>query len=356
MSPPRLHVAEHLASGQLVPLEGDRAHYLRTVLRLRDGAEVRLFNAAPANGRGAWPWSRVLVESGWSACPSPEPGPTLAFAPIRRNRLDWLIEKAVELGVARLVPVLTERGVVRPDNALRLAAMAVEAAEQCERLTVPPSTAARQLAEWLGLRDGAAPLLFAEEARRCLAPGRGLAPLARGRAADVGPEGASPSASGRCCRRRRSPPRQPGRGGSCARDGRTLRSRQLATRAGPTLTGSHVASPRRDATTRCNAATGGRLSGLWCGGSEPSDRSALPQPDRQDRAGFLSLRGGRRCREQAQPADPAPARPPPVSLIRPEADLSCGCMMAGVSGWRSSASARRCRSCTSTVHRQPVAG
>jgi 16S rRNA (uracil1498-N3)-methyltransferase len=167
MSPPRLHVAEHLASGQLVPLEGDRAHYLRTVLRLRDGAEVRVFN----DGAGEWSGRlavvgrhKVEIRVERRLRPSlPEPGATLAFAPIRRNRLDWLVEKAVELGVARLVPVLTERGVVRPDNTQRLAAIAVEAAEQCERLTVPTIDTPRALANWLAVRDGSAPLLFAEE-------------------------------------------------------------------------------------------------------------------------------------------------------------------------------------------------
>jgi 16S rRNA (uracil1498-N3)-methyltransferase len=192
MSPPRLHVAGHLMAGQLVPLEGDRAHYLRTVLRLRDGAEVRVFNAS------AGEWSGRLATVGrhkveiWVEqrlrLPLPEPGATLAFAPIRRNRLDWLIEKAVELGVARLVPVLTERGVVRPDNAQRLAAIAVEAAEQCERLTVPAIDTPRPLDEWLAVRDGSAPLLFAEERGGALPL---VAALRRWPGAEllVGPEG-----------------------------------------------------------------------------------------------------------------------------------------------------------------------
>ena len=68
-----------------------------------------------------------------------ETGPVLHFVPFRRNRLDWLVEKAVELGVARLVPILTERTVVKLENPARLRAIAVEAAEQCGRLTVPDS-------------------------------------------------------------------------------------------------------------------------------------------------------------------------------------------------------------------------
>jgi hypothetical protein len=69
--------------------------------------------------------------------PAAEPGPALHFAPIRRNRLDWLVEKAAELGAAELVPLLTERTVVRLENPARLRAVAVEAAEQCGRLSVP---------------------------------------------------------------------------------------------------------------------------------------------------------------------------------------------------------------------------
>ena len=167
MSPPRLHVPDELAAGRMVPLAADRAHYLRTVLRLRDGALVRLFNATAGEWSGRIAASgRHRVEIELDRClraPMPEPGPTLVFVPIRRNRLDWLVGKAVELGVARLVPVLTERAVARPDNAARLAAIAVEAAEQCERLTVPGVEAPRTLAHWLAARDRAAPLLLALE-------------------------------------------------------------------------------------------------------------------------------------------------------------------------------------------------
>ena len=167
MSPPRLHVPDELAAGRMVPLAADRAHYLRTVLRLRDGALVRLFNATAGEWSGRIAASgRHRVEIELDRClraPMPEPGPTLVFVPIRRNRLDWLVEKSVELGVARLVPVLTERAVARPDNAVRLAAIAVEAAEQCERLTVPGVDAPQALGHWLEVRDPTVPLLLALE-------------------------------------------------------------------------------------------------------------------------------------------------------------------------------------------------
>ena len=69
--------------------------------------------------------------------PEDEPGPTLLFAPIKKSRLDLLVEKATELGVSRLMPVRTRRTIVDKINAARLQAITLEAAEQCERLTLP---------------------------------------------------------------------------------------------------------------------------------------------------------------------------------------------------------------------------
>ena len=167
MSTPRLHLALPLAQGAAIQFEGERVHYLRNVLRLREGAEVRPFNATDgewlarivASGRHRLD---LLVEQRLRA-PAPEPGPTLVFAPIRRNRLEWLIEKAVELGAAALLPVLTRRTVVRLEKADRLTAIAIEAAEQCERLTVPPIAAPVALPQWLSLRPPSFPLLHAAE-------------------------------------------------------------------------------------------------------------------------------------------------------------------------------------------------
>ena len=167
MSGPRLHLPEPLAAGASLVVEGDRVHYLRNVLRLREGAEVRPFNGRDGEwrahiGPGGRHRLELTVDERLRA-PVPEPGPTLVFAPIRRNRLEWLVEKAVELGVAALVPVITDRTVVRPGNADRLETIAVEASEQCERLTVPEIAPPVPLLEWLAARDPAMPLLFAEE-------------------------------------------------------------------------------------------------------------------------------------------------------------------------------------------------
>jgi 16S rRNA (uracil1498-N3)-methyltransferase len=160
-------LAQSLAPGATIALEGERVHYLRNVLRLREGGEVRPFNAGDGEWRArilAFGRHRLdlLVEERLRA-PLPEPGPTLVFAPIRHNRLEWLVEKAVELGAAALVPVLTRRTVVRPENSDRLEAIAIEAAEQCKRLTVPAVAAPVALAHWLESRDPAWALLFADE-------------------------------------------------------------------------------------------------------------------------------------------------------------------------------------------------
>jgi 16S rRNA (uracil1498-N3)-methyltransferase len=170
MSAPRLHLPGRLVAGEAILLEANRVHYLRTVLRLRDGAPLRAFNCTDGEWLGHLAeLGRHRLELRLDEClrpPRAEPGPTLVFAPIRNNRLEWLVEKAVELGAARLVPVLTERTVVRPEKSTRLAAIAVEAAEQCERLTVPVINAPVAMSDWLTHRDPELPLLFAEERSR----------------------------------------------------------------------------------------------------------------------------------------------------------------------------------------------
>jgi 16S rRNA (uracil1498-N3)-methyltransferase len=174
MTVPRLHLPERLAAGRALRVEADRAHYLRHVLRLRAGAPVHLFNAEDGEWRaevtGLGRRELTLTAQTLARAPAPEPGPTLVFAPIKRARLDWLVEKAVELGAARLVPVVTARTVVRPDNLDRLRAVAVEAAEQCERLTVPALDPPRPFDGWLAARDGAVPLCFADERAQDAAP------------------------------------------------------------------------------------------------------------------------------------------------------------------------------------------
>jgi 16S rRNA (uracil1498-N3)-methyltransferase len=137
----RLYVEAVLAGGQTVGLDHARAHFLRSVLRLAPGACLAVFNGrdgewlAKIEGLGKGWCSLKLLEQRRVA--EPEPDLWLVFAPIKRARIDFIAEKATELGCSVLQPVMTRFTAVSRVNEERLAANAREAAEQCERLTVP---------------------------------------------------------------------------------------------------------------------------------------------------------------------------------------------------------------------------
>lgn len=141
----RLHVGHDLAEGRAVPLDSAQAHKLRDVLRLSPGAELILFNGRD----GEWS-ARIerLARSGGEARAEARQRPQqagpdllLCFAPVKRDATDLIVEKAVELGVAALQPVFTRRSETGRVNLDRLRIIAVEAAQQCERLDVPPIAA-----------------------------------------------------------------------------------------------------------------------------------------------------------------------------------------------------------------------
>jgi 16S rRNA (uracil1498-N3)-methyltransferase len=145
-----------LTPGGRVELATGQAHYLRSVLRLDCEAAVAGFNSTDGE------WLCRIAEIGKARGqltverqlrpPEPEPDLWLLFAPIKRARLDWLVEKATELGVSALLPVWTARTQSERLNLERLRAHAVEAAEQSERLSVPelrpPEPLGRVLATW----------------------------------------------------------------------------------------------------------------------------------------------------------------------------------------------------------------
>ena len=157
-----------LEPGALLPLDARAVHHLAVVLRLRAGDPVHVFNERDGE------WAAVLREVGRRSvllevvrrhrAPETPHGPSLILAPIRPSRLDWLIEKAVELGVGGVLPVLTERTVVRLGKPQRLQAIAREAAEQCGRLDVPTIAEPVELKHWLAARDPVDRVLFADEA------------------------------------------------------------------------------------------------------------------------------------------------------------------------------------------------
>ena len=141
MSIGRLFVEADLAGGAEVPLDEAQVHYLRHVMRRPDGAPLLLFNGRDGEWRGTLSArgkrSAVAELSERTREQVPEPDVWLCFAPVKRARIDYIAEKATELGVAVLQPVVTRHTAVERVNVGRLRANAIEAAEQTERLTVP---------------------------------------------------------------------------------------------------------------------------------------------------------------------------------------------------------------------------
>lgn len=156
MSVSHLFVEVDLAAGVEAPLDEGQVHYLRHVMRRPDGAPLLLFNGRDGEWRGTLEGrgkrdavAHVLERTREQTA---EPDVWLCFAPIKRARIDYVAEKATELGVSLLQPVLTHHTVVDRVNVERLRANAIEAAEQTERLTVPevraPVEFARMLDGW----------------------------------------------------------------------------------------------------------------------------------------------------------------------------------------------------------------
>ncbi|WP_428395539.1 16S rRNA (uracil(1498)-N(3))-methyltransferase [Lichenicoccus sp.] len=183
---PRLHI-EGLAASGVAELSEDQVHYLGHVLRRAPGDEVKAFNASdgewlaridslPRRGVGRLALVRQL------RAPAPEAGPILLFAPVKRDATELIVRMATELGVVALWPVLTARTNAARVRIDRLAAIAVEAAEQCERLSVPEVAAPRGLARVLSDWPADRTLCVAIER----AEGGGAA---RGDAVLIGPEG-----------------------------------------------------------------------------------------------------------------------------------------------------------------------
>ena len=187
---PRLWTMSDLAPGGAVLLSAGQAHHLRTVLRLGPGAPVAAFNARDGEwlcrigDRPALHVERPLRPA------AAEPDLWLLFAPIKGVRLDWLVERATELGASALIPVWTRHTQSERLNLDRLRAHAIAAAEQSERLSVPelrtPRALAAVLAEWPAERR----LLVCDETGAGEPVGTAAARLGAGPAALLtGPEG-----------------------------------------------------------------------------------------------------------------------------------------------------------------------
>jgi len=198
---PRLLVTDLREPGQRVALDADQAHYALRVLRLREGEALQLFDGV--GGR----WSARLVSAGRAGavvellgalppCPESRLRLTLIQCLSAAERMDFTVEKAVELGVAAIVPVTSARSVVRLDDARaarRLAhwqRLVVAAAMQCGRDQLPVLAAPMTLAQWLAQRDRTVPgwVLAPGAGQTLAAAAAGLPPELRAAQLLIGPE------------------------------------------------------------------------------------------------------------------------------------------------------------------------
>jgi len=164
---PRLFVRQPLSDGATIALDPNQANYLGNVLRLGLGAELLVFDGLSGE------WLARVADAGKKRMTlsvdrqtresESIPDVWLAFAPVKRAQTDWLVEKATELGVARLIPVMTQRTVAERVRLDRLESIAIEAAEQCGRTRVPQIVEPLPLRRLIEELDPARHLYFADE-------------------------------------------------------------------------------------------------------------------------------------------------------------------------------------------------
>src|SRR5262249_21845199 len=164
---PRLYVEARLDDGGRRAFDPMQTHSVRNVLRLKGGDPVLVFNGRDGE------WRATLTDGGKRAlslaigerarAQAPALDLDYLFAPLKQARLDYMVQKAVEMGAARLVPVLTRHTQVTRVNLERMRANAIEAAEQCGILTLPEISAPLGLARVLAARDPARLLVFCDE-------------------------------------------------------------------------------------------------------------------------------------------------------------------------------------------------
>jgi len=164
---PRLFVRTPLSHRACIELGAGQANYLGNVMRMGEDAELLVFDGRSGE------WLARIAEAGKKRMTlsverqtresETVPDVWLAFAPVKRTQTDWLVEKATELGAARLIPVMTRRTVAERVKLERLEAIAIEAAEQCGRTVLPEIADPLPLARLLDERDSGRTLYFADE-------------------------------------------------------------------------------------------------------------------------------------------------------------------------------------------------
>lgn len=164
---PRLYLDADLAAGTHLPLDKDQAHYLLTVMRRKAGDRVRVFNGQDGE------WQAEIVEAGRRNATlaigeqtRPQvsvPDLAVYFAPVKKARTDFIVEKATELGARSITPVMTARTIADRVKVERMEAISREAAEQTERLDLPQIGPPVSLTTLIGSWDGNRTLIFCDE-------------------------------------------------------------------------------------------------------------------------------------------------------------------------------------------------
>src|SRR4051794_41069230 len=196
----RLFVEVPLAAGAMVPLERDQTNYLVNVLRMRPGAPVLVFNGRDGE------WRAELAQAGKKSFAlglaertrpqTPAGDLHYLFAPLKHARLDYMVQKAVELGASRLQPVLTRHTQSERINLARIQANAIEAAEQCGILSIPQIAPPLSFGAFVSQWDASRLLVFCDEDADVKDPAAALGAARAGGIAGavpvsviVGPEG-----------------------------------------------------------------------------------------------------------------------------------------------------------------------
>jgi 16S rRNA (uracil1498-N3)-methyltransferase len=193
---PRLFVDADLASGAGIPLDREQANYLGNVLRLAAGGTVLVFNGrdgewqAVIAGRKRPDRLEILTQA---RTQDRLPDLTYVFAPLKHARLDYMVQKAVEMGASALQPVMTRFTQANRVNTERMRANVIEAAEQCGILSLARVEEPVALERWLGQRPGQRLLVFCDEAAETADPQMALAKAREAGLAGIevliGPEG-----------------------------------------------------------------------------------------------------------------------------------------------------------------------
>ncbi len=191
----RLFVDQPMQGGENLTLDRMQSNYLVNVLRMREGQALLVFNGLDGEWRAtltkADKKAALLTLESRTREQMSSPDIWLCFAPIKSSRLDFLIEKAVEMGASRLIPIITNRTQVQRLNHDRMRANAIEASEQCGLLSVPPVTSEIRLEKLHILLDDTRTVIFCDEFAEVTNPVGALRSLPVGApvAIVLGPEG-----------------------------------------------------------------------------------------------------------------------------------------------------------------------